>query len=175
MTRKTANKYISRIDNDSTHGWLVRGYRNGITYSKLFSDGKYDSKQKCLLEAREYRDKLVKRIEKIPKKKRIKPKPIKRSKRDSTGVTGVTVTKKISKTGIIYNSYTASWRNKSGKTRSKTFAVNKHGEAKALKLATQCRRKAMIEIHGKSGKPKKVDPAKVIRKKRRSLKKSIKL
>lgn len=47
MARSKANKGISRIDSGSTHGWFVRGYRNGKTYSKLFSDRKCGGKGKA--------------------------------------------------------------------------------------------------------------------------------
>lgn len=67
MARKTANKGISRIDSGSTHGWFVRGYRNGKTYSKLFSDRKCGGKGKAQKLAREYRDQLVKKLQAIPK------------------------------------------------------------------------------------------------------------
>lgn len=67
MKRKTANKGISRIDSNSTHGWFVRGYRNGKTYSKLFSDRKCGSKSKAYKLAREYRDQLFQELQAIPK------------------------------------------------------------------------------------------------------------
>lgn len=59
-------KGISRIDSGSTHGWFVRGYRNGKTYSKLFSDLKYGGREPSFLQARKYRDQLHQDLEKIP-------------------------------------------------------------------------------------------------------------
>ncbi len=64
--RNLRNKGISRIDSGSTHGWFVRGYRNGQTYSKLFSDLKCGGKRKALALAREYRDQLLDELAKIP-------------------------------------------------------------------------------------------------------------
>lgn len=55
-------KGISRIDSGSTHGWFVRGYKGGLTYSKLFSDKKNGGKGKALKLAKEYRDKLHKEL-----------------------------------------------------------------------------------------------------------------
>lgn len=60
------NKGISRIDSGSTHGWFVRGYRNGRTYSKLFSDLKCGGKKKAMDLARDYRDQLHAELAKIP-------------------------------------------------------------------------------------------------------------
>ena len=64
------NKGISRIDSGSTHGWFVRGYKNGETYSKLFSDLKCGGKRKAQRLAREHRDELHARLNKIPTKRR---------------------------------------------------------------------------------------------------------
>jgi hypothetical protein len=49
---------ISRIDSGYTHGWFVRAYKEGRTYSKLFSDSKIGGKNKALKAAKEHRDKL---------------------------------------------------------------------------------------------------------------------
>lgn len=67
MAKYKVNKGISRIDSTSTHGWFVRGYRNGKTYSKLFSDRKCGGKAKALNEARTYRDELLDELAAIPK------------------------------------------------------------------------------------------------------------
>ena len=72
MKKKTVNKGISRIDSGSTHGWFVRGYRNGVTHSKLFSDRKCGGKGKAQKAARQYRDELYAKLEAIPKKKKKK-------------------------------------------------------------------------------------------------------
>jgi hypothetical protein len=58
-------KGISRIDSGSTHGWFVRGYKNGRTFSKLFSDGKCGSLDHAFELALTYRDKLHTELAKI--------------------------------------------------------------------------------------------------------------
>lgn len=70
--REKKNKGISRIDSGSTHGWFVRGYRNGKTYSKLFSDLKCGGKRRALQMARNYRDELHNRLSQIPSKPRVR-------------------------------------------------------------------------------------------------------
>jgi len=65
--RKTAMKGISRIDSGSTHGWFVRAYRNGDTYSKLFSDRKCGGKGEALAMAKEFRVELTERVQEFPK------------------------------------------------------------------------------------------------------------
>ena len=64
------NKGISRIDSGSTHGWFVLGYKNGRTFSKLFSDLKSGGKRKALLLASQYRDQLLKKLDKMPARTR---------------------------------------------------------------------------------------------------------
>jgi len=66
-------KGISRIDSGSTHGWFVRCYRNGKTFSKLYSDRKCGGKGKALQQAKDHRDALQERIDKsIPKRSKLK-------------------------------------------------------------------------------------------------------
>ena len=64
------NKGISRIDSGSTHGWFVRGYKNGKTHSKLFSDLKCGGKRKAQIQARMHRDELYEKLAQIPTKPR---------------------------------------------------------------------------------------------------------
>lgn len=60
-------KGISRIDHKLTHGWYVRGYRNGRTYSRMFSDQKYGGEAAALTLAKHHRDKLFDYIHKMKK------------------------------------------------------------------------------------------------------------
>lgn len=71
-SKAKADKGISRIDSGSTHGWFVRGYRNGRTYSRLFSDKKCGGKAKALELARTHRDQLHEDLDKIPRTRRRK-------------------------------------------------------------------------------------------------------
>lgn len=57
--RKTRKlRGISRIDSGSTHGWFVRRYKAGKTFSRLFSDRKLGGKGKAKSAALSYRDEL---------------------------------------------------------------------------------------------------------------------
>ena len=86
--RNRRNKGISRIDSGSTHGWYVRGYKNGMTYAKLFSDRKSGGKSKAQNLARQYREELYGRLAQIPSKPRGR-RIVYRDSRNSTGVIGV--------------------------------------------------------------------------------------
>ena len=149
MARSKANKGISRIDSGSTHGWFVRGYRNGKTYSKLFSDRKCGGKGKAQKLAKIYRDELNEELEAIPKKPRQRRIVISDS-RNTTGELGVSRTTKIGPNGTKHECYSVSWRPEPGMQKCTSFSIKKYGEKKSFKLAVEHRRKMMREIHGPS-------------------------
>lgn len=147
MARGKKDKGISRIDSGSTHGWFVRGYRNGRTYSKLYSDRKWGGKRKALDEARKYRDELLDELEKIPARPRGR-RIVFRDSRNTTGVLGVCRTAKRSPNGTINECYSVSWRPEPGVQKCTSFSIRKYGEKKAFQLAVAHRRKMMRDIHG---------------------------
>ncbi len=143
------NKGISRIDSGSTHGWFVRGYKNGKTYSKLFSDLKCGGKRKALALAKDHRDDLHKRLDKIaakPRGRRI----VYRDSRNTTGVLGVCRTAKRSANGNVNECYSVSWRPEPGLQKCTSFSINKYGEKKAYQLAVNHRKKMMKETFGQN-------------------------
>ena len=149
MARSTANKGISRIDSGSTHGWFVRGYRNGTTYSKLFSDRKCGGKGKAQKAAKAFRDELNVKIESIPKEAR-RRRVVISDTRNTTGELGVSRATKTSPNGTIHECYSVSWRPEPGLQKCTSYSIKKYGEKKAFKLAVEHRRKMMRDIHGPS-------------------------
>jgi len=147
MAQSKANKGISRIDSGSTHGWFVRGYRNGKTYSKLFSDRKCGGKGKAQKAAKAYRDELNEELNSIPKKPRQRRIVVSDS-RNSTGELGVSRTSKLGPNGSKHDCYSVSWRPEPGVQKCTSFSIKKYGEKKAFRLAVEHRRKMMREIHG---------------------------
>jgi hypothetical protein len=147
MAKTTKNKGISRIDSGSTHGWFVRGYRNGKTYSRLFSDRKCGGKGKALAKARAYRDELVAELEKIPQKPRGR-RLVYRDSRNSSGVLGVCRTAKKGPNGTVNECYSVSWRPEPGVQKCTSFSIRKYGEEKAFQLAVAHRRRMMRDIYG---------------------------
>ena len=147
MTNKNkADKGISRIDSGSTHGWFVRGYRNGKTFSKLFSDIKCGSKENALEEARTYRNDLHNNLESVPKAPRAR-RIVTRDSRNSTGVLGVCRTTKKGLKGKLNECYSVSWRPAPGIQKCTSFSIHKYGEKKAFELAVAFRRAKLEEIH----------------------------
>ena len=147
MARNTKDKGISRIDSGSTHGWFVRGYRNGKTYSKLFSDLKCGGKRKAQILAREYRDQLLDDLSKIPTKPRSR-RVVYRDARNTTGVLGVNRRVKVGPDGNTSESFSVSWRPEPGVQKCTSFSIRKYGEKKAFQLAVAHRKKMLREIYG---------------------------
>lgn len=147
--KDTKGKGISRIDSGSTHGWFVRGYRNGKTYSRLFSDLKCGSKENAYQQAEEFRDKLYNQLDDIPKAPRSR-RVVLHDARNSTGVLGVCRTSKRSPNGNVNECYSVSWRPEPGKQKCTSFSIRKYGEKKAFQLAVAHRKKMLKEIYGAS-------------------------
>ncbi|MFP4166639.1 MAG: hypothetical protein ACLFUF_05660 [Opitutales bacterium] len=139
-----SEKGISRIDSGTTHGWFVRGYRNGKIYSKLFSDRKSGGKGKALALARDYRDELQDKLEAIPKKPRI----VLSDTRNKTGELGISRVTEIDPNRGDHDCYSVSWRPEPGVQERASFSINKYGEKKAFRLAVEFRKARMREIHG---------------------------
>ena len=140
-------KGISRIDSGSTHGWFVRAYKNARTYSKLFSDGKWNNRDEALGAAREYRESLNGRLEKIPVTPRGR-RVVFRDSRNTTGVLGVSRSAKRTPAGILSESFAVTWRPEPGMQKCTSFSINKYGEERAFRLAVAFRLKKLREIHG---------------------------
>jgi hypothetical protein len=147
MARSKANKGISRIDSGSTHGWFVRGYRNGKTYSRLFSDRKSGGKGKAENLAKSYRNELNHELESIQKKPRQRRIVVSDS-RNTTGELGVSRTIKMGSNGTKHECFSVSWRPEPGVQKCTSFSIKKYGEKKAFKLAVEHRRNMMREVHG---------------------------
>lgn len=149
-------KGISRIDSKGTHGWYVRVYNNGKTYSKLYSDNKYGGKDRALKFARKARQDAVDRLRKDPSNNRDnRPNLIHRNKNNTTGVVGVTRARKKNRSGNYSEIYQARWTNKYGKIKMRQWSIRKYGEEEAFRLACQFRHYIMKKIHGDDYDPEK--------------------
>ncbi|MBF0277997.1 MAG: AP2 domain-containing protein [SAR324 cluster bacterium] len=152
-------KGISRIDSNDTHGWFVRVYNQTITYSKLFSDLKCGGREVALSNAISFRDDLIQEIGKTYPARRI----VRRDKRNKTGVIGVCRTRKKNRNGTYSEYFSVSWSPEFGVHKCRMFSVNKHGDAKAFKLACDWRKKMEKKIHGQTwvNKPQKTPKYKI--------------
>lgn len=140
-------KGVIRIDSDSTHGWQVRVYRHGRTYSKLFSDKKFGGRDTAFEEAVAYRDDLEQEIEALPDSEP-RRRLISQNKSNATGVLGISRTFKRDRHGRRHEVYAVSWNPRPGEARGTSFSIAKYGDEQAFKMACQLRYQKMKEIHG---------------------------
>jgi len=145
MTKSNSKKGISRIDSNSTHGWFVRGYRNGKTYSKLFSDSKWGGRDKAYKAAEAHRDQLVEHLKTIPAEPKTR-RMIQSNSRNSSGILGVCRTAKKSANGKVNECYSVSWRPVPGVQKCTSFSIRKYGEQGAFERAVAHRKKMLKEI-----------------------------
>jgi hypothetical protein len=138
---------ISRIDSRNTHGWFVRAYRSGKTHSKFFSDLKNGGKKPALALAEQYRDSLQERLgPPAPRAYRV----MKVNRKNSTGVVGVSKTRRVSADGVVRFYYTVSWRPEPNEARNRSFSIQSLGEKVAFKKAVLFRKQMEKEILIKS-------------------------
>ncbi len=147
MPKDKKMKGLSRIDSGSTHGWFVRGYKNGKTHSRLFSDKKHGGKEQAFEAATAYRDELFEKLQSIPQKPRAR-RLVYRDSRNTTGVLGVCRTAKKNPNGTVTECYSVSWRPEPGVQKCTSFSIRKYGEERAFDLAVAHRKKMMKQIHG---------------------------
>lgn len=142
---ETKEKGISRIDSGSTHGWFVRGYRNGKTFSRLFSDLKCGGRDKSLRAARDFRSMLYSQLENMPARPRSR-RIVTKDARNKTGVLGVCKTTKKSPKGVSHECFSVSWRPSPGVQKCTSFSIRKYGEKEAFRLAVEHRTRMMQRI-----------------------------
>lgn len=141
---------ISRIDDDQhrSHAWRVKLLRRGQQLVKNFPDKQCGGKQKALVQAKKYRDELVKQYPPITRKEFC---TVLRSNNKS-GISGVYRYAKSFrlKNGKLKRSWywEATWPTVKSKQAHRNFSVNEYGEEKARKLAIRARKKALKELEG---------------------------
>ena len=140
-------KGVIRIDSDSTHGYQVRVYRHGRTYSRLFSDRKCGGKEEAYQQAVAHRKKLEAEVEAMPEsapRRRL----IRHNKNNSSGVVGISRTFKRDRRGIKHEVYAVSWNPEPGTARGTSYSIKKYGEDTAFKMACKLRFEKMKNIYG---------------------------
>ena len=160
--RKRNVTNLRRIDVNHTHGWQTVIVRKNRPRTKLFSDSLHGGKRAAKKKALAYVKKLIRQYG--PSDYRHPDgyfkKPTKRSKTKKTGVS--LITKKMNNKNYHY--YEASWYIQPYQRETKSFAVNKYGETKALQLALSARKRGeraakkqrkMLLCLSKHGTPRK--------------------
>jgi 1,2-phenylacetyl-CoA epoxidase PaaB subunit len=149
VTLKNAkHRYILRVDNDATatHSWKVQIRRRGRAINKHFTDSRHGGKRKALAAAKDYRDRLVRKVSGA--EYAIWKRSIKRPDNKS-GVVGVARFVRCAKSRYgtwQYPVWEAFWHDADGKKHGRRFSVIKLGEGQAMRLALKTRREAMKEV-----------------------------
>ena len=140
-------KGIIRIDSDSTHGWQVRVYRHGKTYSRLFSDRKLGGREEAFGAACAYRETLEEEVGQLPAPP-LRRRLVHANRNNTTGVVGVSRTYKQDRQGGRHEVYAVSWNPEPGVARGTSFSIERYGEDTAFRLACKLRWEKMREIYG---------------------------
>jgi hypothetical protein len=144
--RNPEMKGISRIDAKGTHGWYVRIYKNGKTYSKLYSDNKYGGTERALKYAKKAREMALEALQSIPDNQNRRL--VSHDKRNKSGIIGVSRTTKKNADGDISLYYQVTWSPEKGKIKNRQWSVRKFGEEEAFRRAKAFRESVMQEIYG---------------------------
>lgn len=136
MPPQSEHYAITRIDllSQGTHGWQVRLQRRGVKYAKFFSDTKCGCENKGLRLAQQWRDDLIEEITRDDQARICRS-----SKRNSSGVVGVSKIKVHASNGSIYEFWQATWSPELGVRKTVKFSVKRHGPELAFKLAVEAR------------------------------------
>lgn len=137
MPTKTIQPGICRFDLDenNTHGFMVRIMRRGVAHQEFFSDAQYGNKTKAKKAAIARREEL----------KRELPDPAsaynRRTSRNSSGKVGVHLARDVDArtSGQETYHYVASWRADDGRRVNLKFSWRKHGQKRAWQLAVVAR------------------------------------
>ncbi|MCB9079108.1 MAG: AP2 domain-containing protein [Anaerolineaceae bacterium] len=142
-----AVKNISRIDSNGTHGWFLRMYRDGETYSKFFSDSRYQSQTAALEAAKDYKRRFNEKypVEASPLAKGFRDKP---QKNNSTGVVGVSETfiRSRGRGQRKIPCFAVSWRPAPNVAKTKKFSIEKYGREEAFRMAVKFRKEKEEEM-----------------------------
>ncbi|QEG43061.1 AP2/ERF family transcription factor [Roseimaritima ulvae] len=140
-----ANRNITRIERQTTGGYLVRIMRRGKLHSAFFSFNEYGGKRKALLAAREHRDALEQKLRGISRKKRAQT----LRANNTSGVPGVRLVKETDprwKSRPTYHCWVAQWSPSKGVRKTKRFSVEKYGNEEAYRLAVRARKRGVAEM-----------------------------
>lgn len=145
-TSRSAHKGITRIDTKGTHGWYVRVKKNGKSYTKLFSDSKYNGREhalKCAKKAHALAKETMQTPAYAPTRRLVTT-----DKRNKSGMIGVNKTSKTNAKGESTEYYQVTWSPLPGKIKNRQWSVRKYGRDEAFRLAKKFREEIMISIYG---------------------------
>ena len=138
MSESDPNYGISRLDQEAvgTHGWQVRFQRKGVRHGRFFSDSEWGGRERALRTARLFRDRLLAHNRPETDEVRVHSQI---TRRNQSGVIGVTRISQRSAKGDEYHFWQASWTGADGERQVVRYSVLKLGEDEAFRLACKAR------------------------------------
>ena len=144
MNEIDPNYGICRLDQEQvgTHGWQVRFQRKGVRHGRFFSDREWGGHDKALRLARRFRDRLLAHASRVSSSPQIRVQSSV-TRRNRSGVVGVTRISQRSAKGDSYHFWQASWTDQDGTRKVVRFSVLKYGEDTAFQQACEVRLEAI--------------------------------
>lgn len=151
MPKPKSRRNISRIETKNESGksycgWEVRIQRRGKKTAKFFGDNRYGGKRKSLAEAKSFRD----QIDAQSKRYSVQELAQTPSARNKSGDVGVRLHKQKDARGDYeyhYWYWVAQWVDASGKRRTQSFSIHRHGDQEAYRLACQARKQGIANAN----------------------------
>ena len=140
---------ISRLDLASvgTYGWQVRLQRRGVRYQRYFGDQTWGGKRAALSRARQFRDRILARLEGGDSENRVRSHSA--TADNQSGMVGVTRVRSAGANGSYYESWQATWSPSPGRRKCVRFSVRRYGDEEAFQLACDARRRAVGALLGR--------------------------
>lgn len=139
------NRNLTRIDRETSGGYVVRIMRKGKLHGDYFSDIDYGSKRKSLIAAKKFRDDLEAKLKGFTNKQKAK----RERSNNTSGVVGVRYVEETDKrwdSKPVYGYWVAQWSPAKGVRKTKRFSVEKYGNEEAYRLAVKARNKGVSEM-----------------------------
>ncbi len=144
MSATNSEYGICRLDLEAsgTHGWQVRLQRNGVKFTRFFADVSWGGRRPALVRARQFRDRLLARLERRDDG-RVRRHAVPAG-RNRSGVVGVTRVVSVGANGDRYAFWQASWSPQPGVRRRIRFSILRHGDEEAFRLACDARARGLV-------------------------------
>ena len=147
--RRVGNRTAARTES-LTHirrepgAWSVHVTRHGRVFADYFSDAVWGGRERALVAAERFRDRLLLRIEPDLRVRRRAP----RGTRNATGIVGVRLERHVVD-GRVYGRYVASWPDLDTGSKRRRFLIERYGKEEALALAVEARERGLAQSHAR--------------------------
>lgn len=139
------NRNLTRVQRETSGGYMVRMMRKGTLHADYFSDIEYGSQRKALQAAKKFRDELEKKLKSFTAKQKAK----RERSNNTSGVVGVRYVEETDArwdSQPVYGYWVAQWSPEKGVRKTARFSVEKYGDDEAYRLAVKARNKGVASM-----------------------------